>query len=257
MKNVKITAALLVLASAVPAAAQQINGATVSGAFQSVEGDFTGDADITSFTAGLDYGITPQFAIGGSIESIMSDDFTDDIFVATARGMYITDGGPAFGVYYSLDQFSDFETTLYGVEGAYRSANGSFEAYIGGADSDVFGTNDVLRTAGFSFEYGVGAGVFLGLDYQSYKVADSLLVIDTGDIVDANVTDMALTARYSFLEGASVYGKLGVIRAFGDGEEAFDRVVGIDESEYVAIGAQYDFENGALFDPRTLFTFGG
>ncbi len=243
--------------AATPAVAQQINGATISGAFQSIEGDFTGDFDVTSIAAGLDFGITPTFAIGGSIETIMSEDLDDDIFVVTARGMYTGATGTAFGAYYSIDQVGDFETTLYGVEGAFKSANSSFEAYYGGADSDVFGENDVLNTAGFSFEFGVGAGVSLGLDYQAYKVEDFLIEVDTLEIVDANIADTALTARYSFVQGASVYAKVGRIRAFGDSDEPSTRILGLEDSEYVTIGAQYDFSGGALFDARTLASYGG
>jgi hypothetical protein len=237
--------------------AQQINGATVSAAYQNIEGDFTGDFDLTSVAAGIDFGITPTIAIGGSLESITSDDFDEDIFVATARGMYVSDAGAAFGVYYSLDQNGDFETTLYGLEAAYRSATSSFEAFFGAADSDLFGPNNVRSTSGLSFEFFVGAGVSLGLDYQAYKVEDFLQEVSTLEIVDANITDTALTARYSFVEGASVYAKAGRIRAFGDSDEPMTRVVGLDDSEYITIGAQYDFAGGALFDARSLFSYGG
>ncbi len=240
-----------------PAVAQQLNGATASLAYQSIEGDLLTDFDATSFAGGLDFGITPEIAVGGSIESVMSDEFDDDIFIATVRGMYTSSDNTAFGLYYSLDQSGDLETTLYGIEGAYKSGGSAFEAYFGGGESDVFGDNDLLNTAGFSFEFGVGAGISLGLDYQSYKVEDALFVIDTFEIVDANVTDTALTARYSFLEGASVYTKVGRIRAFGDSDEPNTRIEGIDNSEYVTIGAQYDFSGGALFDARSLFSYGG
>lgn len=249
-----IFAASVIAAS--PAAAQQVNGATVSVAYQSIEGDFTGDFDLTSFAAGLDFGITPTIAVGASIESIMSDDFDEDIFVATARGMYSSGEGAAFGAYYSVDKNGDFESTLYGIEGAYRSAGSSFEAYFGGADSDLFGPNEVLSTSGLSLEFRVGAGVSLGLDYQAYKVEDFLQEVSTLEIVDANITDTALTARYSFAEGASVYAKAGRIRAFGDSDEPLTRIVGLDDSQYITIGAQYDFAGGALFDARTLFSYG-
>ncbi|PJI91819.1 hypothetical protein BC777_0659 [Yoonia maricola] len=257
MKTQLLAIAALSAAAATPATAQQINGATISAAFQSIEGDFTGDFDATSFAAGLDFGITPSFAIGGSIENISFDEFDDDIFVATARGMYTTPAGSAFGAYYSIDETGDFETTLYGVEGAFKSATTSFEAYWGVADSDVFGDLDVLSAGGFSFEFAVGAGVSLGLDYQAYKVEDFLTEINTGEITDATIGDIALTARYSFIEGASVYAKAGRISASGDSDEEFTRILSVDDSEYITIGAQYDFEGGALFDARTLASYGG
>ena len=243
--------------AASPASAQQINGATVSAAYQSIEGDFTGDFDLASFAAGLDFGITPAFAIGGSIENTTSEDFADDIFVATARGMYTSGEGSAFGGYYSIEQSGDFETTLYGIEGAYKTANSSFEAYFGGVDSDVFGANEVLNTAGLSLEFGVGAGISLGFDYQAYKVEDFLVEVTTLEIVDANITDTALTARYNFAEGASVYAKAGRIRAFGDSDQPSTRIVGLEDSEYITIGAQYDFARGTFFDARSLFSYGG
>ncbi len=58
--------------------AQQVNGATVSGAFQSVESDFIGDFDVTSFAVSLDFAITPGFAVGADIKTIGTDDFIDD-----------------------------------------------------------------------------------------------------------------------------------------------------------------------------------
>ncbi|MEO0904382.1 MAG: hypothetical protein AAFX89_06375 [Pseudomonadota bacterium] len=254
MKNAFLPLLIITAGAAVPATAQQINGASVSVASQSVEGEFIGDFDATSFAAGLDFGITPTFAIGGAIESVNSDEFEDDIFVATARGMY-TSGAGAIGAYYSLESSGDSDTTLYGVEGAYRSGLSSFEGYFGAVDSDL--GDDITSTLGFSFEFGVGAGFSLGVDYQAFRVDDGLIVVDTGEIVDATIGDTALLARYSFVKGASVYAKAGRIRAFGDGEDDFTRILGIEESEYITLGAQYDFQGGSLFDARTLFSFGG
>ncbi|MEJ8560614.1 hypothetical protein QTO30_04785 [Yoonia sp. GPGPB17] len=239
-----------------PALAQQFNGATLGLAYQDVGGD-GGDFEVTSLSGGLEFGVTQNFAIGANVETIGSDDFIDDIFVGTIRGIYNSSPNSAVGAFYSVENVDDFETTLYGIEGAFTSANSMFNAYLGAADSDAFGDLDVLGVAGFGFEFGVGAGVSLGLEYESYRVEDFLLVVDTGDIEDANITDTALTARYSFLDGASVYAKAGRIRAFGSDREANVRIVGVDSSEYITVGAEYKFGRGALFDARSLRSFGG
>jgi hypothetical protein len=239
-----------------PTIAQQFNGASISGGFQSVDGD-NGKLDVTSFSGGLEFGITPKFAIGANIETIRSDDFDDDVFVGTVRGIY--NGSPEFGlgVYYSVERFDDFESELYGIEAAYSGPGSSFTMYYGGVDSDAFGGRDVTSSGGFDFDFGVGSGVSLGLDFQSYRVEDFLFIIGTGAIEDARITDTALSVSYDFAEGASVYAKAGRIRAFGSDREAQTRFVGLDSSEYLTIGAEYKFGGGTQFEARALTSFGG
>ena len=69
MKNAFLPLLIITAGAAVPAAAQQINGATVSVASQSVEGEFLEEFDATSFAAGLDFGITHNDSFCGACES--------------------------------------------------------------------------------------------------------------------------------------------------------------------------------------------
>ena len=238
------------------ATAQEFNGAVMSSSFQSVDGD-GGEFDVTSLSGGLEFGITPTFAIGANIETIRSDDFIDDLFVGTVRGIYNSTPEFGLGIYYSVEQFDDFESELFGFEAAYNGPGSSFTLYYGGVDSDAFGGRDVISSGGFDFDFGIGSGVSLGLDFESYQVEDFLLIIDTGAIEDARITDTALSVRYDFAEGASVYAKAGRIRAFGSDREAQTRFVGVDSSEYLAIGAEYKFGGGTQFEARPLVSYGG
>ncbi|EBA10862.1 hypothetical protein RCCS2_00232 [Roseobacter sp. CCS2] len=237
--------------------AQQFNGATVSGAFQSLDDESVGEYEVTSFAGGVEFGISTDFAIGANAEIISSDDFEDDFFIGTVHGMYTAAPGTTFGVFYASETFDDFDTDILGIEGAFTTANSTFEGYLGAVDSDYFGDQDVLRMLGLSLEFGVGSGVSLGIEYESFRLEDGGVVVDTGEREDASLTDTALFARYSFAQGASVYAKAGRERLFGSDRDDNLRLVGVNSTEYVTVGAEFDFGAGTTFGSRSLFNFGG
>ncbi|MGJ8622451.1 MAG: hypothetical protein ACSHW1_06705 [Yoonia sp.] len=204
--------------------------------------------------AGVDLGFGPMFAAGASIEINDSEDFIDSFVTTTLRGTYTPSPQSGFGVYYSVETIDDFETTMTGIEGAYASPNGRIEVYYAGVESDVLGPFDIQSVGGISFEVEVGGGIALGIDYQAYTVGDFGIVVGTGDIIDLTVTDIALTSRYSFMDGASVYGKIGQVG--GAASDGVSDSATEDDSTYFTIGAEYRFSGGTLFSPRPLSPYG-
>ncbi len=255
MKNTTIAAALLVLASSVPAMAQDISGASVTGKYKSFTEDDV-DIEVTSLFAGIEVGLAPSFAIGGNLATFNFANVDDSVFNATIHGMYMLSPDSAIGLFVAQDSQGDDEGTLYGIEGGGGSANTQYEAYYGVVDSDDFGTND-LSIAGFNFMFNVGGGFSLGIDYESYTVADGVIPPGETTAEDLTLSDTALVGRYQFENGASVFAELGQIsRSTSTDDTDF---VSVDPAEYVAIGATYSFgrSSGNLLSNRTIVGFGG
>lgn len=255
MKSLVMTATLVAATAATPIVAQSIGGATVKGTFkQFTDDDF--DNSATALQAGIDVGITPQFALGGTFHFSEIEDGDDSATGFTGRGMYMSSPNTAWGAFASAESRGDTDVNTYGAEFATGSNLTSFEAYYGVVDSDDL--EDIEFTiAGFNFEFEVSPGFSLGLDYESYRQADAFLTTTGGDtfVDDFTLSDVAIIARYSFADGPSVFAEIGRISGSASNDDTLFETV--NELEYVAVGAQYTFgrQTGALFSDRTFLGF--
>lgn len=255
MKSLILTAIVIAVTAASPIMAQDIGGATVKGTFKQFTDDEF-DNSATALQAGIDVGITPQFALGGSIFFSDVEDGDDNVTGFTGRGMYMSSPSTAWGAFATAESSGDTDANNYGVEFATGSNLTRFEAYYGVVDSNDLEDID-FTIAGFNFEFEVTPGFSLGLDYESYRQADAFLTTTDGDTFtdDFTLSDVAIFARYSFANGPSVFAEIGQISGSAANDDTlFETVV---ELEYVAIGAQYTFgrQTGALFSDRTFLGF--
>ncbi len=256
MKSLLIITTLAAATVASPIMAQSIGGATVKGTFkQFTDDDFDGTA--TAFQAGIDLGITPQFAIGGSLAFSEFEDGDDSAFSFTGRGMYMSSPNTAWGAFASIQNSGDVDANTYGAEFATGSGSTSFEAYYGVVDSDDLEDFD-FTIAGFNFEFEVAPGFSLGLDYQAYTQADVFLTTTSGAsfIDDFTLSDTAIVARYSFANGPSVFAEIGQISGSASNDDTI--FLTVNELEYIAIGVQYNFgrQTGALLSDRAFLGLG-
>ena len=234
MKNVTKLAAALAVLAAVPATAQEFGGATISGNFVQLDDDTA-----TKFNAGGELTLNGPFALGANVGLYNGSRIDDSNFNVTARAMYKLSAGSAFGLFVARDMQDGAEADSYGIEYGFASRNGTFDAYYGVYDND----SDLDETvAGFSFEFAVARGFFLGFDY------DALTVERGSDGI--GVGSGALTGRYGFGNGASIFAEFGSVAvASTNGTTS----IAATENEFVGVGVSYNFgpTGGALFTNRS------
>lgn len=250
-----IIAVAVVAATATPTVAQEISGASVSGAYKYFTDD-DADLEITSLRAGIEVGLAPSFAVGGNFATFNNGDSEDTVFNATLHGMYMLSPDSALGLFAAQEANEDADVTMYGFEGASSSVNTHLEGYFGFVDSDDLSDND-LTIAGFSFEFNISGGLMVGIDYESYRIEDGFAPPASAPLEDLTIRDTALTARYQFDNDLSVFAELGQINSTAtSGDTVF---VSAEDAEYVTIGATYSFgrSGGNLLGERTILGFGG
>lgn len=253
MSKFTIITALLMTTAAAPVVAQELSGASVSGTYRSYTDDNV-DLESTTIKAGVEVDILSQFALGGNIGTYNTDG-TDNIFNATLRGSYKYSPTTAIGLFAAQDSDSVDDANIYGIEGGGRTPNTHFEAYYGVVESDDIGDVDV-SVAGFNFEFAVGRGLALGLTYASQTIDDGFDAGGGEPLTDLTFSDTAVTASYSFTNGASVFAELGQISASASTESTF--FTSVETAEYIGIGAEYSFggNGGTIFGNRTFGGFG-
>ncbi len=253
MSKITIFAALMLSAAAAPVVAQDISGASVSGTYRSYTDDNI-DLDLTTFEAGIEVGITDQFALGGNIGTYNADN-ADDVFNATVRGSYKFSPTAAIGLFAAQDSDGDNEANIYGFEGGSRTQNSRFEAYYGVVDSDDIGDLDIT-VAGIGFEFSVSPGFALGLNYASQTIDDGFDPGGGEPLTDLTFSDTSIVARYSFANGPSVFAEIGQISA--SARTSTTLFTSTEDAEYIGIGAEYSFggNGGNIFSNRTYAGFG-
>ena len=256
MKHLTCICAAFVLASTNAVVAQSLYSTTVEGVYTDFDEDDL-DRASTSLFAGFDAGVTPQIAIGGNLAYFDADDAADTVFNATGHVMYTPSPNTAWGLFGSTEEEDDIELTTYGVEFASASDRTRFEGYYGGVESDDLNDIDVT-IAGLSFEFQAADSIWIGLDYEAFTQQDILIVTTGGSAFtdDLITSDVALTARYFFAEGASAYVEFGQIsQSATNNGNTFESE---DDLGYIAVGAEYSFgrQTGTFFSDRTLLGFG-
>lgn len=253
MTNKSLITAVLIAATATPAIAQEINGASVEGVYRQYTDDDI-DSAVVSIEAGVEVGIASAFAVGGNFAFVDGDDIGEGAASGTLHGMYMYSPSSAIGVFAATGTDDNVDATTYGIEFGGASQVTSFEAYYGIADSDDFGGEDV-NIAGFNFAFEISAGFSLGLDYSSFTISDGVIVPGATSPDDLTFSDTSIVARYAFAQGASVFAEVGQISASATSGGA--TFVSVNELEYVAIGAEYKFGRGNIFSDRSYVGFGG
>jgi hypothetical protein len=219
-----------------PAMSQELNGASVSGVFVSIE-----DENTTGFEGGADISLGGSFAVGANIGLYNGSGLDETRYNGTLHGMYMTSPNSAFGLFVARDSVGSSDVDSIGVEYGFGSDRGRFEAYYGAADS---GSDSDASIAGLSFEFSAAEGFFLTLDYDTFVIADDASGVEVG------VGTGAIGARYQFANGPSVYLEAGrVAIAATDGFATASEVIG----EFVGIGVEMNFgrSSGALFSNRS------
>ncbi len=249
-----MTTACIAMLCTTPALAQQFNGGSISAQYKQFTND-DDDQEIFSLLGSAELGLGGAFALGGNFSSFDSGGFDDnEVLNATLHAMYMTSPNSAVGLFAAQDIADFSDSTNYGVEIGARSERSRFEAYYGFAELDDAPDVD-FTIAGVLFEFGIGNGFSLGLQYESYTAEDG--IIFNGANEDLTFGDTAIFAQYQFNDGPSLYAELGQISTrFSSGDENF--TTGGD-LEYIGIGASYAIgrNGGTVFGDRTLVGFGG
>ncbi|MEM8538329.1 MAG: hypothetical protein AAGF56_10780 [Pseudomonadota bacterium] len=231
----RTTAIALVMASAVPAAAQSISGFTGSAGILANDNE-----ELTTLQGSGEFKITPQFAVGGSLGLYSGDDL-DDITNITARGLYFLAPETAIGVFVALDDLDGAESELVGAEFGYGGPFGNFEAYFGTVESDGLPSGAEETIGGLSLEFNVGTNLFVSLATDAYDVDN--------DTAGSRISSTSIGARYAFGDGPSVYARYGQTTA----EVTIASVTNDDTEEFISVGAQFDFgpTSGAIMSNRS------
>lgn len=254
MTKKSIITAALIAAVATPVMAQDITGASVSGAYRQYTDDDI-DSSVLSLEGGVEVGIASAFAVGGNLAFIDGDDLGEGATSATLHGMYMYSPNSSVGVFAATGSDDNVDAATYGIEIGSASEVTSFEAYYGIADSDDFGGEDV-SIAGFNFEFEISSGFSLGLDYASFTIADGVILPGETSADDLTFSDTSIVARYAFAQGASVYAEIGQIGASATTSSGAS-FTSINELEYIGIGAEYKLGRGNIFSDRSYVGFGG
>lgn len=253
MTNKTLVTAVLLVATATPAIAQEINGASIEGVYRQYTDDDI-DSAVVSIEAGVEVGIASAFAVGGNFAFVDGDDIGEGAANGTLHGIYMYSPSSALGVFAATGTDQNEYATAYGIEIGGTSQVTSFEAYFAFTASDDFETENVI-IAGFDFVFEISAEFSLGLDYSSLTIFDGVIVPGATIPDDLTFSDTSLVARYAFAQGASVFAEVGQIRAPATSGGA--TFVSVNELEYVAIGAEYKFGRGNIFSDRSYVDFGG
>ncbi|MEJ6402020.1 hypothetical protein [Yoonia sp. 2307UL14-13] len=245
--------ASLLASAALPASAQTFTGGSINGEYREFTGD---DVEGNSFTldAGGDISVGADIGFGANI-SFGRNDEDLDYANGTVHGYYVLSPTAAIGLFAAADSIDGDDAALYGVEVGGRSPRGRYEVFYGVTDVEDPFDGDDLTIFGASFEFAIGNGFALGLQYESFTGLPG--VTTEGEILnDTTFSDTALMVRYNITPEASIYAEYGSLlqSAFEDGVSFSSE----DDTNYIGIGAEFALgeRGGNIFGARSLAGFG-
>lgn len=238
MLNKLLLSSVIVAAGATSGFAQGFTGGEAGLEYQSFD-DI--DSSVTTYYGGVEFGLTPQFAVGLDLSFYNPEDGDDDLNSITLHGIYNIDRVTSIGLFYAQDDADSGGTgDSYGVEAAYSFGAGSVDGYFGVLDEDD-GDGSI---AGASFDYGLGNGFSVIGAYDRLNLEE-----DGGN--DATVSQIEIGGAYTISGGPSVFAKIGSIDLSGE----LDGTTFSGDDTYFSIGASIGFGNsgGTTFGPRSIF----
>jgi len=215
-------AALGVLLSAIPAAAQEFTGGELS-----LEYNFDADnsgSNSTSYSGGVEFAFGREYAIGVSVAGVnLGDD--DQASSMTLHGLYHLSSTATVGAFYSQ---GEDDASAFGVQGGTVFGSGEIGGYIG---QRSFGDTDVIA---------------FGLESRT-PFMDQFVFFTDFDLVadnDAGVSTNELGVTYTFDQGPEAFVQVGQATAYANGSSVSD--------EYIGFGARISFgaKRGTTFDAR-------
>jgi hypothetical protein len=221
----RISLASLALAlMASQGAAQGFLGAELSGEF----GIQTEDSDLsrTIYGGGVEFGITPQIAIGATFTDYGFSLTEDREQTLTLHGSYRLASGITAGLFYGTGTLGDDDVTTLGVEGATSLSGIGIEAYVG--QVDVEGETGTILGAEATYALG-----------QAFSLQGSFDRVAT----DEAISRIAIGGAYRFQGGPQIFAEIG---QFGGDVD--------DASPYVSVGARIGLgpNGGVTFGDRSL-----
>lgn len=224
-----IAAAVLAVVGT-PAVAQSVTGGELSIEY-SVPTDGS-DFGGTTYSGGLEVGITRQFALGIDVSGYRPDNIDTDFSSATLHGVYHLSDVASAGLFFGQDYTDGASTNVYGLEGGAEVGNGIVVGgYLGKIDGDA------------------SDGTLFGVD-GAYALQNGFSVVGDFDLADsdgATIRQIALGGEYTMQAGPSLYAKVGNLSA----EEG----AATSDQTFITLGAEVAFgaKRGTTFDQRSFF----
>lgn len=185
----------------------------------------------TTYSGGLEYAISRQFAVGVDISGYKPDNIDTDFTSATLHGIYHLSDTASAGVFFGRDFVDNADANIYGIEGGTEFMGGTVGGYIGKSDGD----------AADATLFGVDGAYALSNGFSVIGDFDRISVDDTA------ISQISLGAEYGMNAGPSFYAKVGNVSADDNGTT--------ESQTFFTIGAQVAFGagRGTTFDQRSVF----
>ncbi|WP_394177074.1 hypothetical protein [Yoonia maritima] len=250
---------LLISSSMTPVFAQTVGLSAASidlgSAFLTGDGS---DANQTSLEGTAEFALTPTITLGASLGLYGHSGDTYDneasIYDATnftAHALYKATPTTALGIFVateSTDAHSE-HINVIGAEFGMRSGKTSFDAYYGMTDLAA-NANDDYTFGGMALEVGLAQGFTIGASYDAFS--PSIGVTLGGVVLEATVTDVAVSAGYDFGNGIGVEAELGRLGITAN--DGTTNYTATDPEVYVGLNVSYDFGgNGGTFTKTRSF----
>ncbi|WP_106744199.1 hypothetical protein [Yoonia maritima] len=212
----------------------------------------------TTIEGTAEFSIAPAFSVGASFglynhsgDSYAIDAGTYDTTNLTLHALYKSTPTSAIGLFVateSTDAVSD-NINIVGLEFGMRSGSTGFEAYYGVTDLTAYDDED-YTFGGMSVDFATAQGVTFGARYDAFS--PSYGVTTGGTVIEATVTDVAISAGYDFGNGVGInaeLGRLGITANDGD-----TNYTAADPQVYVGFNLNYNFgaTGGTLTDTRSF-----
>ncbi|KJZ20188.1 hypothetical protein [Loktanella sp. S4079] len=252
-------ASLLVTTAMTPAFAQNmgLSAASVEVGTAFLTGDGS-DANQTSLEGTAEFAITPVFTLGASLglyghsgDSYYYEPSSYDATNLTAHALYKATPTSAIGVFVATESTDAHVDNInaVGVEFGMRSGKTSFDAYYAMTDLAANSSED-YTFGGMALEVGLAQGFTVGASYDAFS--PSIGITSSGALIEATVTDVAVSAGYDFGNGFGVEAELGRLGITAN--DGATNYTAADPEVYVGLNVSYDFGgNGGTFTKARSF----